>query len=98
MTHFSSDLLREKVNLETAQMPWRQLQRFFASGRALFVAPELDLVDVAYQISVDNKTQVAQWLAENKLGKVTDAQATAWFENDAVVWAVVVRPWLLVQG
>ena len=92
------DLTREKVNLETSQIPWRELQRFFAQGCALCVACDLDLVEVAYQFSLDNKAQVAQWLAENKLGKVNDAQAKAWIEHDAVVWAVVVKPWVLVQG
>jgi len=28
---------------------------------------------------------------------VTDAQAITWFEQDAAVWAVVVKPWILVQ-
>jgi len=98
MQPVTPDIEREKVNLETSQIPWQQLQRFFAKGEVLFVAPELDLVDVAYQFSQDNKDQVAQWLAENKLAKVSDAQAIRWIENDALVWAVVVKPWLLVQG
>ena len=93
-----TDLIREKVNLETSRIPWRELQRFFASGSAVAVSSELDLVEVAYQFSVDNKNLVAQWLTENKLGKVTDEQAKAWFESDALVWAVVVKPWLLVQA
>lgn len=97
MQPLTPDLGREKVNLETSQIPWQQLQRFFAKGEVLFVAPELDLVDVAYQFSQDNKAQVAQWLAENKLAKVSDAQAIRWIESDALVWAVVVKPWLLVQ-
>jgi hypothetical protein len=40
---------------------------------------------------------VAQWMAENRLGKVSDVQASAWLEADATLWAVVVRPWILVQ-
>ena len=90
--------MREKVNLETSQIHWQELQRFFANGTAVAVSSELGLVEVAYQFSVDNKDLVAQWLKENKVGKVTDEQAKAWFESDALVWAVVVKPWLLVQG
>ncbi len=93
-----TDLIREKVNLETSQIPWRELQRFFANGSAVSVSKELDLVEVAYQFSNDNKDLVAQWLSENKVGKVTDEQAKAWFDADAMVWAVVVKPWLLVQA
>lgn len=90
-------LIREKVNLETAQIPWRELQRFFASGLADDVAADLDLVDVAFQFARDNKIQVEQWLAAGKVAKVNDQQAKAWYEDDVRVWAVVVKPWILVQ-
>jgi hypothetical protein len=91
------DIARTKVNLETSQIPWKELQRFFASGSAVYVVPELDLVDVAYQFSIDNKDQVASWMQNNQLALVSDQQASNWFETDAVVWAVVVKPWILVQ-
>jgi hypothetical protein len=96
--HTETNLIREKVNLETSQIPWQELQRFFANGSAVAVSPELDLVEVAYQFSVDNKDLVAQWLQENKIGKVSDEQAKAWLAADVLVWAVVVKPWLLVQA
>ena len=92
-----NDLSVEKINLETSQIPWLELQRFFASGSAIAVSSELDLVEVAYQFSIDNKALVAQWLAENHLAKVSDAQAKRWFEENAIVWAVVVKPWVLIQ-
>ncbi|MCK9635881.1 MAG: DUF2288 domain-containing protein [Methylobacter tundripaludum] len=91
------DIDREKVNLETSQIAWKELQRFFASGSAVFVAPDLDLVEVAYQFSIDNKDQVASWMQNNQLALVSDQQAIAWLEEDADVWAVVVKPWILVQ-
>lgn len=90
-------LIREKVNLETAQIPWRELQRYFAGGLAVDVAADLDLVDVAFQFARDNKVQVEQWLAAGKVAKVNDQQAKAWYEDDVRVWAVVVKPWILVQ-
>jgi hypothetical protein len=91
------DLSKDKVNLETSQIPWKELQRFFAAGMVVYVAKELDLVDVAYQFSKDNKTQVEQWLQSQQVAMVSDQQALAWWDEDAVVWAVVVKPWLLVQ-
>ena len=83
--------------METSKIAWKDLQRFFASGSAVFVAPSLDLVDVAYQLSIDNKIQVAQWLQNNEVALVSDQQAINWVETDAEVWAVVVKPWILVQ-
>lgn len=91
------EINRAKVNLETSRIAWKELQRFFASGAAVSVSAELDLVEVAYQISEDNKAQVEQWLVAGQIAKVTDAQALAWFDADAEVWAVVVSPYVLVQ-
>jgi hypothetical protein len=91
------EIRRASVNLETARIGWRELQRFFASGAVISVGTDLDLVEVAFQVSEDNKKQVAQWLSESRIGMVTDAQALAWYEADADVWAVVVSPYVLVQ-
>ncbi|MBU1214241.1 MAG: DUF2288 domain-containing protein [Gammaproteobacteria bacterium] len=93
----SEKLLRGQINLETAQIAWRELQRFFASGATIFVGPELDLVEVAYQIAQDNAAQVAEWMEHAQITRVTDEQALAWHEADTIVWAVVARPYVLIQ-
>ena len=92
------EVYRAKVNLETAQIAWREVQRFFASGAAVHVSDDLDLVEVAFQMSKDNAEQIQQWMLAGKVAKVSDEQAAEWFEKDALVWAVVVSPWLLVQS
>ncbi|MDP2761816.1 MAG: DUF2288 domain-containing protein [Sideroxyarcus sp.] len=91
------DFSRAQLNLETAQIAWRELQRHFASGVVIAVSSALDLVEVALQISQDNKSQVAQWLDSGKIGRVTDGQALAWYKDDVIVWAVVARPYVLIQ-
>lgn len=88
---------KKDINLETSQIPWHELQRFFASGLAIAVSENIDLVDVAYQFSKDNKAQVKQWLEEKKVAPVSDQQALKWYEQNMDVWAVVVKPWVLVQ-
>ncbi len=92
-----NEVSRAKVNLETARIAWHELQRFFASGAAIYVSPDLDLVEVAFQISEDNKAQVLAWMETKQIAPVTDAQALAWHEADADMWAVVVSPYVLVQ-
>lgn len=91
------EVYRTKINQETSRIAWKDLQRFFASGATVLVSAELDLVEAAFQISEDNKNQVAEWLSEDKIGKVTDTQASLWYETDAEVWAVVVSPYVLIQ-
>jgi hypothetical protein len=88
---------RARINAETARIAWHDLQRFFAQGHALYVAPELDLVDVALQMQRDNRPAVESWLNSARLAPVSDAQALDWFENNAIHWCVVVKPWVLVQ-
>lgn len=91
------EIYRAKVNLETSLIAWKELQRFFASGAAIYVSETLDLVEVAFQISEDNKAQVAEWMSAGLVARVADQQALAWYEADADVWAVVVSPYVLVQ-
>ena len=54
-------------------------------------------MEVAHQFSIDNKEQVAEWLEAHLVELVSDQQALEWLEADAEVWAVVVKPWILVQ-
>lgn len=89
--------LRIKINGETARLPWAELQRHFAQGSVVFVGPDLDLVDVAVRISHDDKDSIARWMAAGQVGKVTDEQAQAWAEGQAVLWTSVVHPFILVQ-
>lgn len=96
--HHDPELLKTKVNLETAQIAWRELQRFFAAGRALHVARDLDLTDVAAQMADDNAGQIKRWMDEGRLDSVSDETAQRWYDDDALVWAAVIKPWVLVQA
>ena len=89
--------VRAKVNQETSKIAWKELQRFFAAGMALAVAEDLDLIEVAFQVSEDNAAQIREWMEAGKFGKVSDEQAGAWYDSDALLWAVVISPWVLVQ-
>ena len=89
--------LRQKVNRETARLPWSELVRHFASGNVVWVADELDLVEVAVRVAHDDKASVGQWMAAGQIAKVSDVQAQGWLETEAQLWACVVSPFILVQ-
>ena len=89
--------MRDKINRENARIPWAELTRHFAQGTVVYVSEALDLVDVAVRISHDDKDNISKWMAEGKLGKVTDLQAQTWTESEAVLWTSVVSPFVLVQ-
>jgi hypothetical protein len=89
--------LRNELNEQTAQMHWTELERFFASGSVIWVAGELDLIDVGARIAADDKDSVLRWMNAGLVKKVTDEQAGSWLEQDALLWTAVVKPWILVQ-
>lgn len=89
--------LRQEINEQTAQMRWSELERFFAGGNVISVAPELDLIDVGARIAADDKASVEEWMGAGLLHRATDVQASEWVKNDSLLWTVVVKPWILVQ-
>ena len=91
------DVLRAKINAETAQIAWTGVQKFYAQGTAIHVRPELDLVDVGFVIARNNDVQLKAWIDATKVQPVSAAQAREWIDADALMWSVVVRPWVLVQ-
>ena len=90
-------LLHAKLNLETAPIAWTELQRFFATGVVFRVDNSIDMVEVAVHISNDDRAKVEQLLSSGQLARVSDEFALKWFETDATLWSVVVKPWILVQ-
>ena len=90
-------LLREELHSETSKIAWSELQRFFAAGKAIYVSIDFDLIEVAVQVSNDNSKTIGQWMETGKIAPVSDDQARYWIDTDATVWAVVVKPWVLVQ-
>lgn len=93
----SDELLRAKLNAETGRLSWTELQRHFARGVVIKVAPGMDLVEVALGVARDDKTRIADWLATGRMGRASSEDAIDWNARDAVFWAVVTAPWVLVQ-
>ena len=88
---------RQKLNLETAQMSWPELQRYFARGVVVVVSPELDLIDVAARFAEDDKQSVDKWIRQGRLARANDEHARRWQANQETFWAVVIAPWVIVQ-
>lgn len=82
---------------QTARIPFAELQRYFAAGRLVLVSDDLDLIEVAVQLSEDNAPQFEAWLQDGLLGGVSDELATRWLVDEGMLWAVVADPWVLVQ-
>ncbi len=90
--------LRAEFHSQTARIPWHDLQPHYARGAVVMVQENMDLVEVAIQLRRDNKGQFEAWIAGGQVAGVTDEQASAWYDSNPEVWAVVVAPWVLVQA
>ncbi|HEY9100157.1 MAG TPA: DUF2288 domain-containing protein [Thiobacillus sp.] len=92
-----SDILRAKLNLETAQLQWPELERHFARGDVIKVAIGTDLIEAALNVA-ENKTDVVQaWLTEGHIVRAEMSDAEDWNTRKPTFWAVVVAPWVMVQ-
>jgi hypothetical protein len=89
--------LRQKVNRETARLPWSELTRHFAAGNVVWIADELDLVDGAVPLAQDDPARGGLGRPAGQIAQGTDAQAHAWQEGEAALWTCVVSPFILVQ-
>ncbi len=92
-----SDLLRTRLNLETARIAWAELQRPFARGVVVKVAPGLDLVDAAVHVAANSAEVIQEWLADGRIARAELADAEDWHARQPTFWAVVVAPWVLIQ-
>ena len=90
--------MKEKLIAETAKIEWKELERFYAQGKVLHISDDSDLVAVAAAFAEDDIEKVKELQIQNKFSAVSDEQAKQWYEDDALVWAVTVAPFILVQS
>ncbi len=93
----TDDALIAHLNGETGQIGWEELQRHFARGVVVRVAPGLDLVAVAATLVRDDKAAVSAWLETGQVARAESADAKRWHKQQSRFWAVVAAPWVLVQ-
>lgn len=86
-----------RINMETAQISWKELERFFAGGRLISVIDSVDMVRVAQLMEADDVAAIQAMLDRQEIARITDELAKIWAESDPLLWAVVVKPWILVQ-
>ncbi len=89
---------KAKILGETAKISWHDLERFYAQGKLILVDHSLNLVDVGYSVSLDDATNIIEWMEQGLLQKQFDALAKQWHKQNAEVWSVVIHPWVLVQA
>lgn len=97
MTSTEEEILRDKLNAETGKLSWEELQRHFARGVVVVVGGELDLIDVAVKMALDDSAAFEAWLCAGTVQRAGAEHAERWRRDAPQMWAVVVAPWVLVQ-
>lgn len=87
----------ESLQLETAKIAWSDLQRFFAGGKVLLIDKEKDLLKIAAKMVQDDSQVISGWIDDGSIAVPSDELARQWYEENAILWAVVLKPWVLVQ-
>jgi len=89
--------LAQKLNLETGQLSWQELQTFFARGIVIVVEKEHDLITTAKLLHDDNKAIIEELIESGDLIRANDDHARDWLSREPLFWSVVIAPWVLVQ-
>lgn len=89
--------LRAHLHGETSKLPWTELEKFFARGILFKVAVGIDILDVAIVMTRDDKDTLQKWVDDGSVAAVKAEDATKWNDASAILWAVVVAPFALVQ-
>jgi len=89
--------LRDRLNAETGKLKWEELTPHFARGVVLRVSNDVDLIEVAEKIILDDKALIEGWMNSGHLRRATDDDARDWVKREPEFWCVVSAPWVLAQ-
>jgi hypothetical protein len=97
MSQTHTDNIHDKINRETARIHWNELETFFAAGKLIYISQDIDLIDVAIAMTEDKADKINQWMSTGQVSNAIDEQAMHWQKHNTEFWAVVIKPWILVQ-
>jgi hypothetical protein len=89
--------IRQLLNSQTGKVTWPELQRHFARGSIIKVAPELDLIEIAAKMVEDDAEAIEQLSNSTAISKASMDDAKLWEETQPTFWTLVVAPWVLIQ-
>jgi hypothetical protein len=89
---------RENFEKDLAEVDWRSLRIHTQRDALILVAGELDLVEVACQVTLDAVDVIGGWIANGQLDKPTADQLKSWeVMLDKPFWMLIAAPYILIQ-
>ena len=93
------DEIRRQLQEELDTADWRALRTQLRRDSVILVAPELDLVEVAWCVAKDHSAEVSGWIDAGRLRKPAVEELAAWErELEKPFRMLIVAPYVLVQA
>jgi hypothetical protein len=93
------DEIRSRLQEELDTVEWRALRPQLRRDSLILVAPELEMVEVAWRIARDCSPEVAGWIAAGQLRKPGVEELAVWErELEKPFRMLIVAPYILVQA
>jgi hypothetical protein len=92
------DDIRNRLGEELATVEWRALRTHVQRDSVILLAPELDMVEVAWCVARDRTADVAGWIAAGKVRKPGREELAKWErELEKPFRMLIVAPYVLIQ-
>lgn len=89
---------KDRLSLEIDVAKWQWLKPHSERDALLIVSGDLDLEEVGERLAADDAVTVQRWLASHLLAKPTADQLSAWSEEPAKSFnMLIVSPFILIQ-
>jgi hypothetical protein len=90
--------IRDKLASELHEVEWSAIRPHVARDAVILVSPELDLIEVAENVTTDKKSQMAEWVDKGLIVKPTQAELELWeTQLQRRFRFLIVSPFVLVQ-
>jgi hypothetical protein len=89
--------IRHLLNSQTGKVSWPELQRHFARGCIIKVAPEQDIIEIAAKMVEDDAAAIEKLSNDAAISRASTEDAKLWQETQPTFWTLVVAPWVLIQ-
>ena len=85
--------LRQQLSQDLGEAPWSVLKAHHKRGALVLVAPELDLIEVAEAVVLDQSQQVESWMNQGQISPFPDRVA----KEQPMLRCLIAQPWVLTQ-
>ncbi len=97
-TQTQNEQLQAQLRDELGVVAWRDLKPHHVRGAVFMVAQNLDLVDVAVAVAVDDIETVKAWLISGEFARLDPDLAETWSAaGGPPLQCVITQPYVLIQ-